>query len=260
MSQRVVFIGAGNLATRLSLELKKQGCTILQVYSRTESSAVELAQKLQAGHTNLPGKIVRNADIYFVALKDSVIDDVLAQVDFQNRLVVHCSGSLPLSVLDKFSANTGVFYPLQTFSKFREVDFKTIPVFVEAGLTENENILLQLAHQISDKVSVLDSDKRLFLHIAAVFACNFVNHFYTIASDLLASNGISFKVLQPLVRETALKVMNTDPQKAQTGPAVRFDKNIISTHLNALSSFPEFRQIYQEISEEIYNYHKHFNQ
>ncbi len=257
MSQRIVFIGAGNLATQLSLALQEQGCSIVQVYSRTESSAKELAQKLQARHTLLPEKIVEDADIYFVALKDSVIDEVLTKVDFQNRLVVHCSGSLPLSALEKFSDNTGVFYPLQTFSKFREVNFKTIPVFVEAGSKENEIMLLQLAQRISENVTVLDSGKRLFLHIAAVFACNFVNHFYTVASDLLESKDIPFQMIQPLIMETALKVMNTAPQKAQTGPAVRFDENIIGAHLEALRSFPELRVMYREISESIYNYHKH---
>ncbi|MFW5830771.1 MAG: Rossmann-like and DUF2520 domain-containing protein [Prolixibacteraceae bacterium] len=256
MSQRIVFIGAGNLATRLSLELKKQGCTIVQVFSRTESSAVNLAQKLQARSTTSPDDIMPDADVYFVALKDSVIDDVLTQIDFRNRLLVHCSGSLPLSALKKYSANTGVFYPLQTFSKFREVDFKTIPVFVEACSKKNESILLQLAHQISEKVTVLDSEKRLFLHIAAVFSCNFVNHFYTIASDLLASQGISFEVVQPLIQETAIKVLYAEPQKAQTGPAIRFDENIISAHLKALDSFPEYREMYKEMSESIHKYYK----
>jgi predicted short-subunit dehydrogenase-like oxidoreductase (DUF2520 family) len=256
MSQRIVFIGAGNLATRLALELKEKGYLIEQVYSRTESSAVQLAKILQTNYTISPEKIVSGADIYIVALKDSVVGDVLSKVTFENKLVIHCSGSLPLSVLHSHSKNTGVLYLLQTFSKNQEVAFKEIPVFVEANSEENENLLLQLAKSISDRVALLESEKRMFLHIAAVFACNFVNHFYTIASDLLGSNGISFEILHPLIQETALKAMRTQPQKAQTGPAVRFDENIISTHLNALDSFPEFREMYRNISENIYNYHK----
>lgn len=260
MSQRLVFIGAGNLATRLAIELKNKGYLIQQVYSRSESSAVLLSQKLQTYYTTSPENISPDADIYFVALKDSVIEQVLSQVTFANKLVVHCSGSLPLSVLEKYSKNTGVFYPLQTFSKHQSVDFKRIPVFVEASSTENENILMQLAVKISDEVGLLNSEKRLFLHIAAVFACNFVNHFYTIASDLLESKNISFKVLHPLIQETVLKVMNMKPQNAQTGPAMRFDQNVISAHLNALGSFPEFRELYRSISESIHNYHKPIHQ
>lgn len=260
MSQRIVFIGAGNLATRLAVELKEQGCLIEQVYSRTESSAIKLSQIIQAHYTTSPENILPGADIYFVALKDSVVNDVLSRITFANKLVVHCSGSLPLSSLAKYSQNIGVFYPLQTFSKQQAVDFKEIPVFVEASSVENENILLQLAERISEKVSLLESEKRLFLHVAAVFACNFVNHFYTIASDLLESNGVSFEVLHPLILETALKAVRMEPQKAQTGPAVRFDQNIISSHLNALGSFPEFRELYREISENIHDYHKYLHQ
>lgn len=260
MGRRIVFIGAGNLATRLSLELKKQGADIVQVYSRTEAAAAALAQKLQAGFTTSPGKIVPDADIYFVALKDSVIHDVLSSIDFQNKLVVHCSGSLPLSSLDRYSENTGVFYPLQTFSKSREVGFTAVPVFIEASKPENEAILLNLANKLSANVSVLDSENRLYLHIAAVFACNFVNHFYTIASDLLESKGISFETLQPLILETASKIMQTAPQAAQTGPAVRYDENIIKAHLDALNAFPTFRSLYNTISESIFKYHKNMHQ
>ncbi len=260
MSQRIVFIGAGNLATQLSVELKRLGYLIEQVYSRTESSAEALAKMLNTNYVTSANNIIQDADIFFVALKDSVIDEVLSAVNFQNRLVVHCSGSLPISALEKYSSNTGVFYPLQTFSRFREIEFKTIPVFVEGSSGENENILLKLAQEVSEKVTVLDSEKRLFLHIAAVFACNFVNHFYTIASDILASKDISFEMLQPLIRETALKVMNTTPQAAQTGPAVRFDENIIAAHMDALASFPQYRELYGEISEKIFNYHKDFQQ
>lgn len=260
MSQRVVFIGAGNLATRLAVELKEQGILIEQVYSRTESSAEKLSQLLQTDYTTTPEQIVRDADIYFVALKDAVIDNVLSKVEFEDKLLVHCSGSLPLSVLNKYAQNTGVFYPLQTFTKHRAVDFKKVPIFVEANSEVNEIILLKLAEKISEKVSILESEKRLFLHIAAVFACNFVNHLYTIASDLLKSNNISFDIVHPLIRETALKAMSMEPQKAQTGPAVRFDRNIISAHMDALGTFPEFRGLYLEISENIYNYHKHLQQ
>lgn len=257
---RIVFLGAGNLATRLSVELKKKGYAIEQVYSRTTASARTLANRLQSSFTTAPGKIISDADIYFVALKDSVIDDVLSQVSFGNQLIVHCSGSLPLSSLANYSNNIGVFYPLQTFSVSQEVNFKEIPIFVEANSEKSEAILLHLGKILSENVSLLNSEKRQFLHISAVFSCNFVNHFYTIASKLLKLNEISFDVLHPLIKETAFKVMRMEPEKAQTGPAVRFDQNIIAAHLNALNAFPEYKKLYREVSESIFNYHKQLHQ
>lgn len=256
MSHRIVFLGAGNLGTRLSLELQKKGFVIEQVYSRSKSSASQLAQKLHTAYTTSPGDISSGADIYFVVLKDSVCHEVLSQVAFGNSLLVHCSGSMPLAVLEKYATRTGVLYPLQTFSKTRYVDFREIPVFIESRLKEDELILADVARKISDKVSVLDSEKRLMLHIAAVFACNFVNHFYCVASDILHSKNIPFAVLYPLIAETAEKIKQMTPAEAQTGPAVRFDKNIISTHLNELQNFPAFRELYESMSKSIFEYHK----
>jgi predicted short-subunit dehydrogenase-like oxidoreductase (DUF2520 family) len=191
-----------------------------------------------------------------VALKDSAFEEVLPQINFQNKLLVHCSGSMPLSCLENYSENIGVFYPLQTFSKDREVDFAEIPVFVEANSPENEKKLVQMAEKISGRASVLNSEKRLNLHISAVFACNFVNHFYTIAAEVLKSKEIPFEVLNPLILETARKVQNLEPVLAQTGPAVRFDENVILKHLDALQEFPEFQKLYELVSECIYKFHQ----
>jgi predicted short-subunit dehydrogenase-like oxidoreductase (DUF2520 family) len=256
MSHRFVFIGAGNLATRLSTVFKEKGFFIEQVYSRSEKSAKTLAEKLQTNYTNSTKEILKHADVYFVAIKDSAFEEVLPQINFQNKLLVHCSGSMPLSCLENYSENIGVFYPLQTFSKDREVDFAEIPVFVEANSPENEKKLVQMAEKISGRASVLNSEKRLNLHISAVFACNFVNHFYTIAAEVLKSKEIPFEVLNPLILETARKVQNLEPVLAQTGPAVRFDENVISKHLDALQEFPEFQKLYELVSESIYKFHQ----
>lgn len=256
MSHRFVFIGAGNLATRLSLILKENGFSVVQVYSRTEESARVLGQKLNTIYSTEVEEIVSDADIYFVALKDSAFEKVLPQIDFQNRLVVHCSGSMPLSCLEKYSKNIGVFYPLQTFSRQRKVEFSEIPVFIEASSSENEKNLIQIAEKISSQVSVLNSEKRLRLHISAVFACNFVNYFYTVAGEVLNSKEIPFEVLYPLIAETARKAQEMDPEQAQTGPAVRFDQNVISKHLEALEAFPEFQNLYRLVSESIFKFYQ----
>ena len=260
MSHRFVFIGAGNLATHLSIRLKQQGFEILQVYSRTENSAKVLAEKLDADYTSSLKNISKNADVYVVALKDSVYNEVLSQIDFGNKLVVHCSGSMTMSVLENFAENTGVIYPLQTFSKNREVNFAEIPVFVEANSKKNEEKLIEIARKISDSVSVMDSEKRLFLHIAAVFACNFVNHFYVRASEVLAKKNIPFEVLKPLILETAQKVQESNPETAQTGPAVRFDENVINKHLKALDYDLNARELYNSISKSIFEFHKKSNE
>jgi predicted short-subunit dehydrogenase-like oxidoreductase (DUF2520 family) len=256
MSCRIVFIGAGNLATRLSLELQGKGYITEQVYSRTESSAKELAVRLNARHTTNPADIVAGAGIYFIALKDSAWDEVLPHVAFGDSLVVHCSGSMPLSALKRFAKNTGVFYPLQTFSKDTPVHFKEIPVFIESASGEIETKLREVAESITGKVSVMDSESRLHLHVSAVFACNFVNHLYALAAEILSKKEISFEVLHPLIMETAGKIQHSTPVQAQTGPAVRFDQNVISAHLKALESDPGVKELYERLSESIYNYHK----
>ncbi|QGY45949.1 DUF2520 domain-containing protein [Maribellus comscasis] len=256
MSLNFCFLGAGNLATHLSKSLKEKGFNIIQVYSKTNKSAKTLADVLNSDYTTSPAKITINADVYFVALKDAVFDEVLSKINLENKLVVHCSGSLPVSVLSAYSDKTGVFYPLQTFSKQRDVDFHKIPVFVEANSEEIQNKLIQIAEKISDSVTVLESAKRKYLHIAAVFACNFVNHFYTISAEILKTKDIPFEVLQPLILETALKVQEIEPEKAQTGPAVRFDENIISDHLNEIKDLKNYAELYNSISKSIFEHHQ----
>jgi len=253
MSLNFCFIGAGNLATHLSKAFQDKGFGISQVYSRSEQSAKKMAGTISSEYTTSASEIDKTADIYIVALKDSAFDEVLSQINFENKLVVHCSGSLPLLVLEKYSENIGVFYPLQTFSKDREVNFKEIPVFIESNTVKNDELLLQIARKISGSVTVIDSERRKMLHISAVFACNFVNYFYSVAADILKSTDIPFDVLKPLILETARKVQEMHPEKAQTGPAVRFDENIINSHLNELKAFDDYRQLYNTISKSIFN-------
>ena len=255
MNLKICFIGAGNLATHLSKKLLSSGFLIIQVFSKTEKSAKTLAEKLNCNFTTTPEKITSDADIYIVAISDSAFEKALSRINFHNKLVVHTSGSQPLSVLENYSANYGVLYPLQTFSKNRELDFSKIPVFIEANNTQNEEILLYLAHEISSSVTLMSSDERKYLHIAAVFACNFVNHFYTIAAELLKTKNIPFDVLKPLILETALKVQELEPENAQTGPAVRSDKNVISKHIEEIKGYDNYAELYNMISENIFKHH-----
>jgi predicted short-subunit dehydrogenase-like oxidoreductase (DUF2520 family) len=256
MSLNFCFIGAGNLATRLSTALVKNGFSVIQVFSRTERSAKVLAEKVNSSYTISVKDIDKVADIYVVALTDGVVDTILSKIDIQNKLLIHCAGSMPLSILKKYSSNIGVLYPLQTFSRDREIDFENIPVFVEANTNENEEIILSVARKISTNVSILDSDKRQLLHVSAVFACNFVNYFYTIAADILESEDIPFEVLKPLVMETAQKAITMEPKYSQTGPAVRFDENVMKKHLDLLKNNKVYQELYMSVSKGIFDFHK----
>ena len=253
---KIAFIGAGNVATHLSNELKKCGHEMVQVYSRTEESAKQLADSLHTTFTTYTETITKEADIYIVALKDSAVDQVLSKIGFGDKLLVHCSGSLPMSVLSQYAKNYGVFYPLQTFSKNRKVDFKQIPIFVEASSAENLSILEELANEVSESDTILNSEKRKSLHIAAVFACNFANHCYAMAAKYLETKELQFEILRPLIMETAQKVQELHPKEAQTGPAIRFDENIINSHLSELKEMPDLQELYNSISKSIFEHHQ----
>lgn len=256
MIQSVTLVGAGNLATRLGLALKQAGIEILQVYSRTEESAKTLAQILGTGYTANVDDITLSADLTIFALKDDILEGLLSRLGLQGKLIAHTAGSLPISVLADHSENCGVFYPLQTFSKQREVDFKEIPICIEGANAEIEDELYELASKLSNQVERITSDQRQSLHLAAVFVCNFVNHFYYLGHQVVQKYGVDFELLKPLIQETAGKVMEIDPYEAQTGPAKRFDETIINKHLKFLSDQPEMKEIYSFVSQSIFNAHK----
>lgn len=256
MSFSVVIVGAGNVATHISKRLKSQGIRISQVYSRTEESAKSLANMIDAEWTTDPKALDLNAKCYFLALKDSELYDFLNNSVLRDKLLIHCSGSLDVSVLAPFTRKYGVIYPLQTFSKSREINVGTIPLFIEASDSETEIEILTLALKISTWVNHASGIQRMKLHIAAVFACNFVNHMYSIAGNLLESSGFGFEIIQPLIRETTEKVHYLSPKDAQTGPAVRNDFNIIEKHLTSLLPDTELIHIYEQLSQHISTFHQ----
>jgi len=247
---QIVLIGAGNVATHLGLALQQSGCSILQVYSKTELSASVLGKKLQVPYSISFSEINLNADVYIFSVKDSVLVDCVKEMPVVQGMFVHTAGSVPLSVFDGFTNRCGVLYPLQTFSKNREISFAEIPVFIEASNKDDEDLLRKLSHLISKKVNVLSSEKRQYLHLSAVFACNFVNHIYDLASQVLKEQNLSFDYLLPLIKETAAKVEEMTPCKAQTGPAIRGDKSVIQKHLNLLTN-EKNKKIYGMLSESI---------
>jgi len=247
----IVFIGAGNLATRLSLEMHRVGMTIGQVYSRTEESASVLAKKLNCKWTTHPEEVVDDADLYVFSLKDTVLQDILSRIRPNNGLWVHTAGSMPMDVFKGHVERYGVFYPLQTFSKGRIVSFEYIPVFLEVNQEEDMKMLQNVATALTEDVQFLSSEKRKYLHLAAVFASNFTNHMYTLAGKILDEQGIPIKVLLPLIDETAGKIHEMGPRLAQTGPAVRYDENVMGKQLAMLTD-PDMKTIYELVSQSIH--------
>ena len=254
---KLVFIGSGNVATQLGLALQSKGITISQIYSRTESNAKDLADRLECEYTSDIEEINRHADIYIYALKDSSLGNFLRKFSLpEGAIHIHTAGSIHISDFEGFTSKFGVFYPVQTFSKDKRVDFSEIPICIEASTEQVEKQLIELAYTLTKRVYNLDSEQRRQLHLAAVFACNFSNYMYDIASELVVKAGIGFEILHPLILETANKINVLTPYKAQTGPSVRYDKKTIKSHVWMLRNLPELRKIYLVLSNSIHNRHK----
>ena len=248
---KIVFIGAGNLATRLSLAMQRVGMQIGQVYSHTEASARQLATRLGCPWTNDLSALQEDGDLYVFSLKDTVLSDVISKVKPNNGMWVHTAGSMPMSVFEGYAQRFGVLYPLQTFSKGRNVNFDVIPIFLEANTDKNADYLKNIASALSENVRFMSSEKRRSLHLAAVFACNFTNHIYTLSYKLLENESIPADVLLPLIDETVSKIHSMPPAAAQTGPAIRYDENVINKHLAMLDD-PDMQAISRLLSQSIH--------
>ncbi|MDE5418904.1 DUF2520 domain-containing protein [Labilibaculum sp. DW002] len=255
MIEKIVIIGAGNLATQLSLALHEKGLGIIQVYSRTIESASELAGKVNAEASNSLQDIKTNADLYILAVSDKALQSVLNGISIPKAKLVHTAGSISVDVFKDYTDTFGVFYPLQTFSKNRKVDFSNIPICIEANQEAFAAELFELGRKISSNLHAISSDQRKQLHLAAVFTCNFANHMYSIGQELLAEKNVDFNLLQPLIKETAEKITELDPIAAQTGPAVRFDEDVIKAHEESLNMHPDFQKLYRFVSQSIYKMH-----
>lgn len=250
----IVFIGAGNLATNLAKALYDNGFRIIQVYSRTEESARALAQVVEATYTTDLSSVVTDAQLYIVSLKDAAFVQLLPEIvaGKENALWVHTAGSIPMDVWADKVNRYGVLYPMQTFSKQRVVDFQHIPIFVESNSEADTRFLKAVASVLSKQVYEATSEQRKNLHLAAVFTCNFTNHMYALAAGLLKKHQLSFEIMLPLIDETARKVHEIEPHLAQTGPAIRYDENVINNHMQMLSDEPEMQELYRLISESIH--------
>ena len=242
---KVVILGAGNVATHFFKAFKKaENVEVIQVYNRSEASLEVFKSNTQ---TTSDLAQLKNADVFLVCVKDDAIEALISQLSNIDGIVAHSSGSVPLSTSAKRNA---VFYPLQTFSKQTEVNFKEIPICIETSVAKDLPVLKQLAHSISEKVFEISSKQRKKLHLAAVFACNFSNYMYSIAEDLCNQNEVPFEVLSALIKETAQKATLHSPKSVQTGPAKRNDQATIKQHLAQLNN-ADYKEIYKLLTQSI---------
>lgn len=249
--ENVIFIGSGNVASHLAQAVANAGLHILGFYSRNKETAQQLADKHQTSWGGIEEIEAKDADFIIISVPDHAIEKVIANIPNTKALIVHTSGSIDMDILKIKADRIGVFYPLQTFSKTKNLDYSNIPIMLEAQQAADLELLEKLAHSITKKVYKIDSAQRKKIHIAAIFSSNFTNYLYHIAADLLSKDDIPFEVIQPLIAETVDKLKELHPYDAQTGPAARNDQETIENHLQDLKDIPEYYEIYKLMSHHI---------
>jgi len=248
----ICIIGAGNVGTHLYRWFDAGGIGISGVLSRRNTHP-HIPGRLLKGHIS---EITEDTGLYILALPDDVLPGYIKDLSDNGALWAHTSGSLPLDILSDRFSRSGVFYPLQTFSRDIPMTYDDIPVLVECHEDRDRDLLIRVGKQLSSHVELMDSAQRLSLHVAAVFACNFTNHMMHGAEDILKASGTDLKLLAPLLRQTFGKAMESGPGKSQTGPAMRGDEVVMESHLSYLEAFPRWKALYEQISFSIQQQHK----
>lgn len=250
--KHITIIGAGNVATHLGIALKKKGMIIDCVYSRKIKRSRALATKLKAKAINKLSQITADSHLYIVAVSDDAIETVSEKLSKHiptNAWVAHTSGSVSSAAIN--FDNRGVFYPLQSFSIDRSIDFKEVPFCIDAATSKMQAKLVALAKKISNSVQIINDQERSILHLSAVFSSNFSNHMYHIANTICDENKVDFDILKPLILETARKLNSGSPRAMQTGPARRDDQITLDKHIKQLAKHTSEKKIYKLISESI---------
>lgn len=251
----VILLGAGRVASQIGTALVQAGHQVPYVWSRTPASAAALAVQLPNTQIlpNLNLAALPPADVYLVAVPDAAVPEVLAQTQFPaGALVAHTSGTVPLAIFSEVTGiRGGVFYPLQTFSMGRPVNWRTVPLCIEATDAEAEATLLALAGTLSERAQRVATPQRQAIHIAAVFACNFTNHLLGISHALLQQQQLPLNLLAPLLHETVEKALEHPPFTVQTGPAARRDEPTLARHRTALAAYPGWLELYNSLTASI---------
>ncbi|MCS6935209.1 MAG: F420-dependent NADP oxidoreductase [Chitinophagales bacterium] len=246
----ISLIGSGNVATQLGMAFVKAGHRIVEITARNYEAGISLARNCNARYNDNLKKL-HDADVYIIAVKDDAISDVATQMEVEGKVVAHTSGLKPIFLLTDASSTHGVFYPLQTMSRQQPVNFDQVPIIIDGNDDVTAGILIQLARSISQKVYRAHEQQRQWIHLAAVFANNFTNHFYAIAEKLLNEQGISLEILYPLIAQTTENIRHHSPALLQTGPAVRGDFRTIDKHLQMLQDKEKLQALYRVVTESI---------
>lgn len=243
---KTVIIGSGNVAYHLAKAFIQNNIKVHQLFGRNEIELSKISDELNIPYSN---ENLDEAELYIIAVSDSSVENVSELITNENALVAHTSGSLPKEIL-KGNYRKASFYPLQTFSKTKDLDYSKIPFFIEAEDQIDEKSLFELASIISDNVEVSNYEKRKYIHLTAVFACNFVNHLFARAKEISDSQDLDFNYFLPLINETLEKIRHLDPKLAQTGPAVRGDERVLKLHEELITN-EEQLHIYKTLNESI---------
>jgi len=246
---KIGIIGSGNVAHHLIQAFQKaEGIELVQVVARHPDALQGIIDNSKI-ITNIAD--LQPIDLCIIAVSDHAINTVSQEIKLKNCVVAHTSGSMPLEVLPQ--ARSAVFYPLQTFSKNKAVDFKNVPIAIETAYSDDGQLLETVAKSISEHIYYINSQQRKALHVAAVFVCNFVNHMYVLGEEICREHQMPFDLLKPLIAETASKIEVLSPKEAQTGPAIRRDHQTIEAHLAMLTE-QEQKNIYALLTQSIQNY------
>ena len=243
---KIVIIGSGNVAYHLAKAFTQNNIEVNQIFGRNEVELNKISEELNIPYST---KELADADLYLISVSDSAVEQVSALIKTEKALVAHTSGSLPIETLNG-DYRKASFYPLQTFSKTKNLNYSKIPFFIEAENQIDEKSLFELASLISDNVETSDYEKRKYIHLTAVFACNFVNHLFARAKEIADSQDLDFNYFIPLIDETVEKIHHLEPKSAQTGPAVRGDKRVLKLHEELITD-KEHLKIYQLMNESI---------
>ncbi|KFC24480.1 Rossmann-like and DUF2520 domain-containing protein [Chryseobacterium sp. FH1] len=243
---KTVIIGSGNVAYHLAKAFTQNNIKVHQIYGRNEIELSKISNEFNIPYSN---ENLEEAELYIIAVSDSSVEKVSELIKNENALVAHTSGSLPKEIL-KGNYRKASFYPLQTFSKTKNLDYSKIPFFIEADNQIDEKSLFELASIISNNVEISTYEKRKYIHLTAVFACNFVNHLFARAKEISDSQDLDFNYFIPLINETVEKIHHLDPKLAQTGPAVRGDERVLKLHEELIKNEEELN-IYKTLNESI---------
>ncbi|MGM9694917.1 MAG: Rossmann-like and DUF2520 domain-containing protein [Alloprevotella sp.] len=275
-TKSICLLGTGNVATRLTTALVQNGFRVVGVFGRELSRAERLAALVPGGTCLAAIRLeeLPAADIYLFSLSDDALPKVAAQlschlaarqavnaaarvgeettVGSSSPLWIHTAGSVSLQVFEGLTPRSAVLYPLQTLSRSRNIDFRQeVPLFVEGSDESALAEVTALANALSSRVQSLDSERRKKLHLAAVFACNFVNHCYDLAFQLMEEADADPAWLTPLIDETARKIHHLSPREAQTGPAARNDRSVMERQIEWLGQHETMKEIYRLMSQSI---------